>query len=149
LGELDTARISEARTAVDRPAGVAEARDGAVAAARSVRAHQPRQSLRKQFEQVLAPAQRYARLREEIVSHFTLAWPVLRRAVLRLGGELVQSDVVDSPEDIFFLTRAEVLTVGRPSTSGSLRAQVSERRRRGTNSVRSPHRWCSVRYRTP
>jgi hypothetical protein len=99
-----------------------------VAAARTVLAHQPRQSLRKQFEQVLTTAQRYARLREDIVSHFTLAWPVLRRAVLRLGEELVQADVVGSPEDIFFLTRAEVLTMVRPSASGSLRAQVSERR---------------------
>jgi pyruvate,water dikinase len=128
LGELDTARISEPRSAVDRPAAVAEARDGAVAAARSVLAHQPRQSLRKQFEPVLATAQRYARLREDIVSQFTLGWPVLRRAVLRLGEELMQADVVDRPEDIFFLTRAEVLTMVPPSTSGSLRAQVSERR---------------------
>ena len=34
----------------------------------------------REFERLLATAQRYAALREEIVAPFTLGWPVLRRA---------------------------------------------------------------------
>jgi len=41
------------------------------------------------FDRLLAVAQRYAVIREELVAEWTLPWPILRRAVLRLGADLV------------------------------------------------------------
>jgi rifampicin phosphotransferase len=110
----------------DRRAQAAEARDQAVAQARGALAHQARR--RKQFEQLLATARRYARLREEIVAHFTLGWPALRRAALRLGDELVEAGVLDNPHDIFYLSHGEVTAMQRPGPPTGLRAQVAERR---------------------
>jgi pyruvate,water dikinase len=102
------------------------ARERAVAEARAALADHPRQ--RRQFEQLLATAQRYAGLREEIVSPFTLAWPALRRAVQRLGDELVRAGVLDAPDAIFFLTHAEVITALRSGATGSLTEQAVRRR---------------------
>lgn len=65
-------------------------------------------ALRRRFDNLLELAQRYAVLREEQASWFTLGWPYLRRAVLRLGGELQLRGALAQAEDIFFLTRAEV-----------------------------------------
>ena len=47
-----------------------------MAAARAALASGPRRW--REFERLLATAQRYAALREEIVAPFTLGWPVLR-----------------------------------------------------------------------
>jgi len=38
-----------------------------------------------------------------------IAWPVMRRAVMRIGGALAADRVIGDPDDVFFLTRAEVL----------------------------------------
>ena len=41
--------------------------------------------------------------------HLTLAWPVMRRAVLRIGESLAARKVIPEPDDVFFLTRDEAL----------------------------------------
>ncbi len=79
----------------------------AEAQARSALAHEPK--LLARFEKLLATAQRFGRIREEQVASFTLGWPVMRRALLRLGGILVERGVLLTAEDVFFLTRAELL----------------------------------------
>ena len=43
------------------------------------------------------------------LSELTIAWPVMRRAVLRIGGWLVEQGAIAEAEDVFFLTRDEVL----------------------------------------
>jgi pyruvate,water dikinase len=94
----------------------------------SVRAALARHPRRlRQFEQVVATAQRYATLREEIVAPFTLAWPVLRHAVQRLGDELVRTGALEARTDIFFLTQAEVLSALGSGTSSSLNERVLQR----------------------
>lgn len=65
--------------------------------------------LRERFDRLLAEAQRAARLREEQVAHFTRPWPVLRRAITRIGEALAACGVLGDSKDTFFLTRDEVL----------------------------------------
>ncbi len=65
--------------------------------------------LRDRFDRLLAEAQRAARLREEQVAQLTRPWPVLRRAIARIGEALVARGVLGDPEDAFFLTRDELV----------------------------------------
>jgi rifampicin phosphotransferase len=108
-----------------------EERRAAERACRTALARQPR--LLRRFETLLALAQQYAIVREEQAGWFTLGWPVMRRAALRLGDELCQRGVIEQAEDIFFVTYAE-LTLrmkkrGLPGASGDLRDAVTARRR--------------------
>src|SRR4029078_5527546 len=61
--------------------------------------------LRRQFDSVLGLAQHYARVREEQLSQLTIGWPVVRRALRRLGESCVRRGVISRPEDIHFLER--------------------------------------------
>jgi rifampicin phosphotransferase len=67
-----------------------------------------RPQLQAQFQALLEVAQRYAVIREQQARQLTLGWPLLRRCALRLGGLLQADGVIDSAEDVFFLTRAEL-----------------------------------------
>jgi phosphohistidine swiveling domain-containing protein len=79
-------------------------------------------ALRAKFDELLALAQKYARVREEQVSDLTLGWPLMRRALARLGEACVRRGVIGRAEDVFFLERSEV--EGRESRASS----VTERR---------------------
>jgi rifampicin phosphotransferase len=113
-----------------------EARRTAERACRHALASRPR--LRRRFETLLALAQRYAVIREEQTGWFTLGWPVMRRALLRLGDNLYRHSVIEQADDIFFLTYAEVTAITASivshdlaphgSDSGDLRAAVTNRR---------------------
>jgi pyruvate,water dikinase len=61
------------------------------------------------FQRILADAQHLVPLREAQVSEFTIAWPAMRRAVLRIGEALAQRGVIPESDGVFFLTRDEVL----------------------------------------
>lgn len=98
---------SAARPAADH-ARLVETRRAAEEAAFTALASSPRRL--RAFRKVLADAQHLVPLREEQVGELTLAWPVMRRAVLRIGEALAARGVVDEPHDIFFLTRDEVLS---------------------------------------
>jgi pyruvate,water dikinase len=100
----------------------------AEAEARSALAHEPK--LLARFEKLLLTAQRFGQVREEQVASFTLGWPVMRRALLRLGGILMARGVLRTAEDVFFLTRAELLAALTESEpAGSLAPRVVERRK--------------------
>ncbi|HEU0026564.1 MAG TPA: PEP/pyruvate-binding domain-containing protein [Ktedonobacterales bacterium] len=101
-------------------------RRAAEAACRAALASQPR--LLRRFNALLALAQRYAILREEQSGWFTLGWPLLRLAVARLGAALRDRGVIAQPDDVFFLTRAE-LQAGLAGDAHDLRAVAPERRR--------------------
>ena len=58
----------------------------------------------------LALAQKYARIREEQVLYLTLGWPLMRRALARLGDSCVRRGVIGRAEDVYFLEREELLS---------------------------------------
>src|SRR5207237_5324221 len=97
---------------------VDEARHAAEEAAFEVLHSSPRRL--RAFRRLLTDSQHVVPIREEQVSELTIAWPVMRRAVLRMGGWLAERGVIGKPEDVFFLTRDEVLRAleGKPHTAG-------------------------------
>ncbi|MGZ8562335.1 MAG: PEP/pyruvate-binding domain-containing protein [Candidatus Limnocylindria bacterium] len=86
---------------------VVEARQAAESAAFEALASSPRRL--KAFRRLLADAQHVVPIREEQTEELTIAWPVMRRAVLRIGEALADRRLIAEPDDVFFLTRAEVL----------------------------------------
>ena len=86
---------------------VIEARQAAEAAAVKALATSPRRL--RAFRRLLADAQHLVPIREEQTEELTIAWPVMRRAVLRIGEALAERGVIPEPDDVFFLTRAEAL----------------------------------------
>ena len=128
LGEQNSSQVTGPDSAAGVKLGFAETeRLQAEAQARSALAHEPK--LLARFEKLLLTAQRFGQVREEQVTSFTLGWPVMRRALLRLGGILVGRGVLLTAEDVFFLTRAELLAALTESEpTGSLAPLVAERR---------------------
>jgi rifampicin phosphotransferase len=104
LGELPTAPASAA--VHGRQHQLTEARLTAQEAARQALADNPRLAVR--FDTVLDAAQRHAVIREEQARNLTFGWPLLRLIARRLGRELTAAGVIGEPEDLFFLTYAEL-----------------------------------------
>lgn len=101
LGELAVTgappdRATRARIVAERDAVVERAR-GALTP-----------KLCKQFDRRLAEAQRAHAIREEQARELTLAWPVLRVAMRRIGDHLCARGVIAEVDQIFFLERAEI-----------------------------------------
>ena len=86
---------------------VVEARQAAEAAAYGALASSPRRL--RAFRRLLADAQHLVPIREEQTEELTIAWPVMRRAVIRIGDALAERGLIAEPDDVFFLTRAEAL----------------------------------------
>ncbi len=86
---------------------VVEARQAAESAAFEALASSPRRL--RAFRRLLADAQHIVPIREEQTEELTIAWPVMRRAVLRIGEALADRGLIAEADDVFFLTRAEVL----------------------------------------
>lgn len=129
LGEL--ARESNETLPASDPAArrqrLEAQRRSAESACRAALTGQPR--LLRRFESLLALTQRYAMIREEQAGWFTLGWPLLRRAALRLGDEARQRGLIEQVDDVFFLTRQELVAgVTGPTGASDLREVVSERR---------------------
>ena len=106
-------------------------REAAEAAAEAVLASSPRR-LRK-FRQLLADSQHLVPIREEQTAELTLPWPVMRRAVQRIGQALADNGALADPDDVFFLTRDEVLAAlvnGGRSRHRTLPAAVPRARSR-------------------
>jgi pyruvate,water dikinase len=89
-------------------AHLVEARHAAEEAAFSALASSPRRL--RAFRKLLADAQHLVPVREEQVGELTIAWPVMRRALVRIGEALAARGVIAAPDDIFFLTRDEALS---------------------------------------
>lgn len=107
--------------APDRRAALIAQRQATEAKYRALFAEQP--SVRKRFDALLEVAQRYAVAREEQATSFTLGWPLMRRAALRLAESRTHARCIERVEDVFFLTHAELL-----QTDTDLRDQVERRR---------------------
>ncbi len=109
----------------DRARLVAE-RESAEAVAFEALAHAPRKLAA--FRKLLAETQRLVPIREEIVRELTRPWPVMRRAVLRMGDALVERGMIASADDVFFLTRGEAM-MGLRGDQPSAPIDVGARRR--------------------
>ena len=107
-------------------------RHAAEEAAFAVLASQPRRL--RAFRSLLADAQHLVPIREEQTSELTLAWPVMRRAVMRIGEDLTTTGVIKEPDDVFFLTRDEALTA---LDGGALAPDVDVAARRATRERRA------------
>jgi len=84
-----------------------EVRQAAEAAALEALASSPRRL--RAFRTLLAETQHLVPLREEQVGELTLPWPVMRRAVVRIGEALAGRGAIAQPDDVFFLSRDEAL----------------------------------------
>jgi len=63
---------------------------------------------RSWFQRFVQLAQRFAPLREDALADVGLGWPVLRRMLREIGRRLVKGKVIDTPDDVFWLTLNEV-----------------------------------------
>lgn len=100
--------------------GLSTARRHAKAAAEAALAGSPRRL--RAFRRLLADAQHLVPVREEQVRELTTSWPIMRRAVLRIGEGLTAGGVLARADDVFFLTRTEVLE----ALAGDARSRASE-----------------------
>jgi phosphohistidine swiveling domain-containing protein len=62
----------------------------------------------KLFRKVLAPAQRYAPLREDGLADVGLSYPLLRQVLRELGCRFVEGGMIEKPDDVFWLNQDEV-----------------------------------------
>jgi pyruvate,water dikinase len=96
-----------AGTPAETHSRVVDARRAAETAAFEALASSPRRL--RSFRRLLADSQHLVPIREEQTEELTIAWPVMRRAVLRIGAALAERGEIAEPDDVFFLTRGEVL----------------------------------------
>jgi phosphohistidine swiveling domain-containing protein len=99
--------VSGGATLDDDRGRLVEVRQEAEAAALAALASSPRRL--RAFQRLLADTRHLIPVRDEQVRELTIPWPVMRRAVLRIGEELVGRGLIERADDIFFLTRAEAL----------------------------------------
>ncbi len=62
----------------------------------------------KLLSKLIAPAQRYAPLREDGLADVGLAYPLLRQMLRELGRRLAEGGMIEKPDDIFWLKQGEV-----------------------------------------
>jgi len=97
----------EALATAEHHSRVVEARQAAETAAFEALASSPRRL--RAFRRLLADSQHLVPIREEQTEELTIAWPVMRRAVLRIGRALADRGEIAEPDDIFFLTHGEAV----------------------------------------
>ncbi len=84
------------------------------------------------FQRLVEWAQRLAPLREDALADVGLGWPVVRHMLGEIGRRLVTRKVIDTPDDVFWLTidqlqeAASALDAGQPPAD--YQAVVAERR---------------------
>jgi phosphohistidine swiveling domain-containing protein len=117
---------------------VEEARHAAEEAAFEVLRSSPRRL--RAFRRLLTDAQHVVPIREEQVSELTIAWPVMRRAVLRIGGWLADNGTIAEADDVFFMTRDEVVQALAGGTAVTPADLASRRELRGEQARLVPPR---------
>ena len=124
-----TASETAMRPAIEH-AGLIEARQAAETAAFEALAGNPRRL--SSFRRLLAETQHVVLVREEQVRDLTIGWPVMRRAVIRIGEALAARGVIADPDAVFFLTRAEAVGALESIGDGLQPLTVDVARRRST-----------------
>jgi pyruvate,water dikinase len=120
-------------SAEQRKALTAQRHEAERAAERAI-ASQPRRL--RAFRRLLAGAQELVPIREEQVQEWTLPWPVMRRAVVRLGEDLAARGILGHADDVFFLTRDELRTAMDGTAELSAAVDLAGRRRRRDEQAR-------------
>ena len=86
----------------------------------------------KLFRKLIAPAQRYAPLREDGLADVGLSYPLLRKMLRELGRRFAESVMIEQADDIFWLEQDEVeqaaARLDRGEALGDLSATVPQRR---------------------
>jgi pyruvate,water dikinase len=126
----------------DRQRASAQRRDQAAASVRA-RLDRPRRAV---FDRLLAWAQRTAPIREDALADIGLAWPLMRRMLRELGARMVATGTLESPDEVFWLTEAELTALAAAHDSHGdtarpgLRSAIEERRMiwRGRRRVTPP-----------
>jgi phosphohistidine swiveling domain-containing protein len=94
------------------------------------------------FRRVLRAYRAYVPLRENMKYRLMEGYEALRHCFLKLGDCLCTAGILNSKEDIFFLTAGEALAAGRDGAvnAGEIRAKVNRRR---------AERACQERFQPP
>ncbi len=79
------------------------------------------------FRRFLAPAQRFAPLREDGLADIGLSYPLLRQMLHEVGRRLVRGGMIETPEDIYWLRQGEVQRAAAGLEGGRTLADLSER----------------------
>jgi pyruvate,water dikinase len=123
---LDTLKLylsERGTTPYTRQRESAERREQAVAAMRG-----RLKSLRlKWFNKYLASAQRYAPLREDGLAEIGLAYPLIRQILHELGNRFVQHNVIPSADEVFWLTKDEVMSTATRLDAGQSAESLTEK----------------------
>jgi len=122
-GELPTI-AGPADAVARRQSDLADQRIDAERRCRQALADRPR--LLAEFHRLLQVNLRYAVIREDQAREFTLAWPVLRTCVRRLGEHLTGIGAIEEPDDVHFCTRDELAAA--LAGQGNRIAEVGSRR---------------------
>ena len=84
------------------------------------------------FQWLMGWAQRFAPLREDALADAGLGWPVLRRMLREIGRRLTEASVIDTPDDVFWLTLDELQEAANALDAGQAPANyhtvIAERR---------------------
>lgn len=125
-------QLPESAKPAEDHARLVETRKAAEAAAFAALAGSPKRL--QTFKSLLAETQRLVPIREEQTRELTIAWPVMRRAVVRIGQALIRQGALAEPEDVFFLNRSEVLSA---LAEAPLPATVNVAERRATRDLQA------------
>jgi phosphohistidine swiveling domain-containing protein len=98
----------------ERQRKIAERREAATRSSLS-RLDAPR---RKLFDRLLKWAQDTAPAREDALADVGLAWPVMRRLLLELGGRLVEAGALQHSADVFWLRRNDLADMASSLDAG-------------------------------
>jgi len=79
------------------------------------------------FNKFLAPAQKYAPLREDGLAEIGLAYPLIRQMLRELGRRFAQRNVIVKADDIFWLTEDEVLLTAKRLDAGQPAESLAEK----------------------
>lgn len=99
-------------------------------------------SARTEFIALLDVTRRYTVIREEQARNLTLGWPLLRTCAQRLGEGLVARGCLDREQQVFFLTRDE-LVASAPSAEAATKRESrwqAQRRRPAPLTLGEPAR---------
>ena len=77
---------------------------------------------------LLQLARTFARIREEQAAALTLGWPLLRRCAQDIGQRLTQTGQLEDPEELFFLTREELIHPAAATAASRRETWVTQRR---------------------
>ncbi len=86
----------------------------------------------KLFRKFIAPAQRYAPLREDGLTDVGLSYPLLRQMLREIGRRFAEGGMIEEPDDIFWLTQDKVeqavARLDRGETLDRLSAAIPKRK---------------------